>query len=159
MSPVVRVSWKVLAVLLLAGSCIADSVAGVYRWVDEDGRVHFGDRPPVSEAKEVEIREQTPASTVAPRGAAVPIDRRKRQQRMLDVYREEREAKKEAKAKAAAEKQERATRCAYARDRLKSYEGAVIYEPRPDGSRRFLSDSEREREVARVRQAVKRWCD
>lgn len=43
---------------LLAGLAIAalapSAGAGVYKWVDKDGRVHYGDRPSVSEAAQAD---------------------------------------------------------------------------------------------------------
>lgn len=47
---------------LLSLICLACSVASaeVYRWTDEDGRVHFGDKPPRdAETEQVEIRINT----------------------------------------------------------------------------------------------------
>ncbi|WP_245832038.1 DUF4124 domain-containing protein [Solemya velesiana gill symbiont] len=59
---------------------VAQVSAGVYRWVDENGRVHFDDRPPVSEAQEVDIREQTPASQSGRDEAAINADRKQKRQ-------------------------------------------------------------------------------
>jgi hypothetical protein len=48
------------AVALLAGLAVIAPVAlstEVYRWVDTDGKVHFGDRPPIGRpAEQIEIR-------------------------------------------------------------------------------------------------------
>lgn len=57
-----RTGRKIAATLLglaLCGSAIA--AGGVYKWVDEDGVVHYGERPP--EAEQVEqVRVQPKAS-------------------------------------------------------------------------------------------------
>lgn len=49
--------------LLLAGCCLVTSAADaqVYRWVDERGRVNFGNAPPPG-AVQVELRAPAPAS-------------------------------------------------------------------------------------------------
>lgn len=50
--------------------------AGVYKWVDENGRTHFSDRPPPSTQKQsVEVmRERTRASASSTRTEALPPD-------------------------------------------------------------------------------------
>lgn len=51
-----------LLLALFAGAVFAQST---YRWVDQDGKVHFGDRPPPAKAaREVEQKKySTPATT------------------------------------------------------------------------------------------------
>lgn len=46
---------RILAALLLLFSCMAN--AEIYKWTDENGQVHFGDKPKAN-AETVEIREQ-----------------------------------------------------------------------------------------------------
>ncbi len=131
------------------------SVAGVYKWVDENGRVQFGDRPPpeVEESDEVVIKNQGPASE------PVQVDRKQARDRLLEQYQREREEKKEAAAKERKEKEERKKRCAYARDVLSEYlEHGVLYERQPNQERRYLTDKERDAEIAKARAEVKRWC-
>ena len=56
------------------------------------------------------------------------------------------------------EKAERKKRCTYARDRLDRYHSSRIYEPQADGSRRFLSDSERKAAIEKLEKQVRKWC-
>ncbi|MBK1707540.1 DUF4124 domain-containing protein [Marichromatium gracile] len=44
--------------------------AGVYRWVDADGRVHFSDRPADATAERLDLHVDAPVS----RGADSPVD-------------------------------------------------------------------------------------
>jgi len=50
-------------ILLLTVLAVTSVSAGIHRWVDENGQVHFGERPPadVSDSNEVIIRNQVPA--------------------------------------------------------------------------------------------------
>jgi glutaredoxin len=49
--------------LLLIGGAV--SAGGVYKWVDEHGKVHFGDRPPLrNKAEEISIRIRSYANVV-----------------------------------------------------------------------------------------------
>lgn len=52
-----------LAVALLVGIGVAQAQT-TYRWVDEQGKVHYGDRPPVSAAGKVETRKPAPPATM-----------------------------------------------------------------------------------------------
>lgn len=36
---------RLMMILLLAGGCAAANAGEVYKWVDKDGKVHYGDRP------------------------------------------------------------------------------------------------------------------
>jgi hypothetical protein len=140
------------AIALAALAAVA--AAEVHRWTDAEGRVHYGDRPPAGS-------QSVPVTTGASPSQPVPSDaeRLERQQRMLDAYRQEREEKQQAEARHKAEEAERERNCALARDALGRYErSGVIYEPQADGSRRYLSESERATEIRAAQGAVKRWC-
>jgi len=134
----------------------ASVVAGVYKWVDEDGHVQFGDRPPpeVEDSDEVKIRSKAPAS--AP---AAKVDRKQARDRLLQQYKQEREEKKAAVVKKRKEKKEQEKRCSYAKDALSEYlEHPVLYERGADQERKYLTDQQRDAEIAKARKAVKRWC-
>jgi hypothetical protein len=60
-----RIPLKTLLAMLLLGGCCAAQAATVYRWVDERGRVHYGDQ----RGKGASSVEVTPGS-----GAAKPAD-------------------------------------------------------------------------------------
>ena len=142
----------VMVSMLLA---VPAAPAAVYKWVDEDGRVHFGDRPVGEDAARVPIRSG-PGST-APE--APGIDRQDRQQRLIDSMESRRLERAEARRTDRAEREERARRCALARDRLRRYDNAgFLYDLDRSGERRVLEGAERQRATDRARQAVDRWC-
>lgn len=41
-----RGTWGILGAAALAAACAGASAADVYKWVDAQGRVHYGDQPP-----------------------------------------------------------------------------------------------------------------
>lgn len=130
------------------------ATAEVYKWTDADGRVHFGDRPPPGDAETVQLPA---AATDTP--AALPAQRLDQQRRLLRAYDEERRQKRDARAQAQRDAEERRRRCAEARDDLHNREVAGgLYRLGPDGQREFLNDAERERAVAAARGAVEQWC-
>ena len=144
--------WLAAVTLCLAAQ--AGVGEGVYKWTDAQGRVHFGDRPP-GEARSTSIAPPSPPTAPAPTDA----ERAARQQRLLDMYRDERLEKEEREAKQKADEEDRRRRCAYARDRLDRYERSPrIYDPQSSGERRYLSDGERDAEIRTTRNEVARWC-
>ncbi len=130
--------------------------AGVYRWVDENGKVHFSDRPGTAEdTDEVQIKQSGETNQSAPNEA----DRAETRQRLLEQYQKERLEKKEAAKKKKAEDERRKRNCVIAKNRLGTYERSALYELDSTGERRYLSEAEYEKALAAARAEVKQWCD
>jgi hypothetical protein len=142
-----------LTVILLLVATTA--TAGIYRWVDENGHTHFGERPPADAGggDEVKIRGQAPASTPE------PVDRKQQRDRYLEQRQRERAEKKAQAAKKRKQKDEMQKRCNYSRSKLREYqEHGSLYERLPNNERRYLTDREREQQLAKARKEVARWC-
>jgi len=64
----------ILLLWLTLGS-VFTAAAGVYKWVDADGNIHYSDQPLSADAKEMQLPElstySAPATTVAPKAGAV----------------------------------------------------------------------------------------
>ncbi len=143
-----KISW----LLVLLAIPVAALAQGIYRWMDEDGQVHFGDRPVTVGAEKVEG-----ASTSA--GDPATIERLQRQQELLDSYEEQRAEKSEQSAKTREEKIQRAAKCTKAKNRLVYLQQArYIYDQSSTGERRILSDSERAASEANAQGKVNRLC-
>lgn len=148
-----RLLITVFCWLSLSGAAVE---AGVYRWVDENGNVHYSDRPGTAEdAAEIQIKKNKTTASSAPDAAERAVTR----QRLLEQYETERMQKREAAAKKKAESKRREKNCAIAKNRLRMYKSSALYEEGADGERRFLSDAEYEKALAKARDDVKRWCD
>jgi hypothetical protein len=150
---------RMLGFLLFLTMLVAatNTSSGIYKWVDENGNVQYGDRPPtdVETSNEVKIHTQ---NDIPDSGQGV--DRKQARDRLLEQYKREREEKKEAAEKERQEKKKRQVRCNYARDRLTRYlEHGRLYEPMDNQERRFLSDQERDELIAKTRAEVKQWCN
>jgi hypothetical protein len=140
-----------LCVVLAAMPAAAD----VYRWVDEDGRVHFGDRPPPGSAERIAV-------PVAPAPDAGLKDRRLKRRRLLDAFEEERQLQEQAAKEAAQEAERRGQYCRQAQDRLRGIEASRrVYELDENGNRayRWWDDNEKEQAIAEARRAVRQYCD
>jgi hypothetical protein len=154
-----RIGLLVFSILLLLSQAVQSEV---YKWTDENGKVHFGDRPPVEQETEQVAVPTGPATAEGGEAATVESNasRQKTTQRLLDQYAAERDEKRQAAQKKKEEKAQRKAKCAEAKDDLRNYEGhGRIYKLLPNGERHYYSDAEREQLLARVRAEVKRWCD
>ncbi len=129
--------------------------AGVYKWVDKEGRVHFGDRPTSPQAQQFTLdKAPEPSNSAAPSAAQRQITR----QRMLDMYQQEREKREAARTKKKRDAKKLAQQCANARDRLRRYEGSRLYKNLPNGERRYFSEAEREKTISQLKGNIKRYC-
>lgn len=145
-----------LLLLLLSAwpfSCITHAT-GIYKWVDERGKVHYGDKPPTETVEKIDIKAQGS-------GAPAPdeSERRIQQRRLLNMFQEEREA---ARARVHKEKQRKARaqkNCNIARDRLRSLrQAAYLYNLDEQGKRVIISDEKRKLAISDAQAAVNDWC-
>jgi hypothetical protein len=131
--------------------------AAVYQWTDDQGRVHFSDRPTHESATEKKVRVP-PAN--APSRQTIPEDRKALRQRMLDVYEQERAEKREAAVKRKQERKERKRKCLSARARYDMYNNAgSIYDYTEDGERKYLNKEDRKEYISQLKADMKRYCD
>ena len=142
-----------LASLLLA---LPAGAAEVYRWTDQNGQVHFSQRPPPGESQRMDLPEGDPGGAT---GDAELMQRRDRERRLLEDYDYERAQKKARQAREADAQQRAAEQCGKLQEywRRLSFPGP-LYLTRDDGEREYLTDEQRESERVRMRPAYVRAC-
>ena len=129
--------------------------AALYQWTDEQGQVHFSDRPSHESAQQKKMPKTKPSSGVQ----SIPEDRQQRRQRMLEVYEKERAEKREAAAEAKQQREERKRRCLEAKIDYENYSGAgIIYEYQEDGERKYLSDQQRSDYLSKLKAKMDKHC-
>ena len=144
-----------LLLLFLLLPCYA---AGVYKWTDAQGNVHYGDRPPQGQAvQSMDVEQATPATPPAPDSAA----RRDKQQRLLDSFAEDRQRRAARREADRQQQADREQKCAQARQRLQKIRNAAfLYEKTADPDNpRILSQAERQAQTAQWQAQVGKWCD
>jgi hypothetical protein len=147
---------RFLVVAGLAALFTSSLHAAVYQWTDEQGRVHYSDRPVHESAKQMKLRKARPTT----QNQAIPADRREVRQRMLDVYEQERAEKREAAAEAKQAREERKRRCLNARVDYENYSSAgSIYEFQESGERKYMDKQQRESYLAKLKARVSEYCD
>jgi hypothetical protein len=128
--------------------------AGVYKWTDKDGNVHFGDRP-VNPDSAIEINIQTDNKT----GVTNSSGNTKEREYLLKKIDEEKQADAENRKKRHAEEKKRKKRCDYFRSRYQSHiQSNRTYRTSPDGERYYLSDEERAARKKKFSKGIARYC-
>jgi len=126
--------------------------AGVYRWVDEQGNVQFGDDPGrTKEAKSVKLPAFKGADPAY-------LKRLEQQKKYLNARQEERQKGAESKVKDKKLQEEMAARCKDAQDRLKMFtESSQVY-VEENGGRRYLDKGQMSTGKQRANDEVKKYC-
>lgn len=133
--------------------------AEIYKWIDKDGNVQFGDKPGKDvQAEQVKIKESSPVST-----DPESQKRREAEEKLLKVMVDDREQEEEekrlAKEKTQKDKETRKRNCAQARDYKRTLDASgPIYDLDEEGNRVYLSEEENKAERQRAEEMVKQWC-
>lgn len=125
----------------------------VYKWIDDQGQVHYGDKPSDGDARPLDI-DRTPAAPDPQREK-----RREKRNRLLQQFADERAAARRDAEEQARQKAARERRCDQARQRLWRYEHSqYLYEETASGERRILDDNERTRQQQQLRDHIATEC-
>ena len=156
------------ALAFIASVAFAAAAAAQSKWVDKDGRVTYGDAPPVGASAAPMRRSAAPlpqAEEAASDKADKKDDAKSRpltaaEQDAAFRKRQEEAAKdreKQAKAdSAAAAKREN---CARAQSYVRTLETGRVTSTDAQGERYFLDDNQLAQENAKARQGVRDWCN
>ena len=148
---------RLVGLVLLTGLTATVSAADIYKWIDQEGRVHYGDRPQATSSQPMNI-DALPA---VPPSAGDSYERRlEKQRRLLDAYDKERAERKAKAEKQSQSKQQRKRNCGIAEDRLRAIRQAgFLYDVDEAGERRVYSDPERQKATAHAERDVAKWCN
>ena len=142
------------SVAVLAGSAMAGEI---YKYVDEAGNVHYGDRP---SGKSTEEHLSLVSRGTSAESVGAQVEQRRERDAARTEVRKLREAEEQEAALARAEAEERAAKCQENRARLSSYgEARRLYKQDENGERVYLDESERSETEARVRDLIAKYCD
>jgi hypothetical protein len=134
---------------LIAWSGMAGAV--VYKWVDAQGKVQYGDRPPDGVHAEVVELLGTHVARAAPAAKASDFTPPK-------TANQDNTAVKKAVSEDV--EQARAKQCADAQDRYKKLiEGRHLYTTGPDGERQYLTSDQIDAQRLTAKQDVDASCD
>lgn len=128
--------------------------AGLNKWVDEHGKVHYSDQPPPTGVEASKVRASPPPA-IAPAPSKTYTEREAE-------LKKARQTQTEANDRAALEQSNRETgqaNCNSARQGLRSLQAdGRIIEYDESGERRYLSDDERRQRAAEAQAEMAKWC-
>ena len=139
--------------LAVSGAALAGDI---YKWVDADGNVHYGDRPiaPQSERMDIESSPTTAASVEAQRTALAASNDRRAESRTVA----EEEAATAAELRAEAE--QRADKCNAARATMQRFvQSRRLYREDDAGERVYLDEAETQAARQRVEKQINEFCN
>ena len=128
----------------------------VYKWVDENGKVHYGDQPQAkTPAVEVDIDDSAPVSS----GNDDRLSRAEKRERLLQSMEEDRVEKQEQREKQKALNEQNRKKCNRYRDRMRHYQRASgLYRLDNNGNRVYMSDADRSRATKNLQAKIKKYC-
>ena len=142
-----------VAAMVFAGGAMASEI---YKWVDEDGNVHYEDRPSgaASEERLAMTFSRTSNSAVNERVKARLDRQATREEARATAAAAEKEAANNAQA--AAEQQQA---CERARTRLESYlQSRRLYRTDENGERVYLDDAQRQEARRKAEEQITEFC-
>ena len=144
-----------VAVALAAGSTALSGE--IYKWTDENGNVHYEDRPLGGEGTE---RVNIVSRSTDNAAVKASIDAR----RARVAAREEEKANQAAAAadtaKAAEDAEDREQKCSEYRSRMESYlQSQRLYREDANGERTYLDESQIQEARAKVQEKITEYCN
>ena len=147
-------SGFVALAIVISTSAFADEI---YKWTDDDGNVHYGDRPSGedSEEKLQFTYNRTNAEALDNRVAAQRGAEESRQEARMQAAEQRQAAEAE---RVAAEEQQ--ARCEASRAQVESMRAAPrVYREGPEGEREYLDDVQRAESIAMAETRAKEACE
>ena len=135
--------------LLVLAVAAMPAAAQIYKWVDEKGKVQYGEKPPAG-AKAQPLRGEATPQTGTPRPAE-DLSRQEQEFRERQVRQRMQEEQEAAKA------QVNKMNCESARAQLENTERFNLYR-REGGEKVYYTEQQRQAEITRVRGLVAKYC-
>jgi len=127
--------------------------ADIYKWVDEQGNVHYGDKPVTGDdAEAVDLQLETTRTDVG-------SERAEMREKLIDVMQEDREEKAELRKQKLAERKARMKECTRLKKNLDRLRHAgSVYRKGEDGERSYFSKEKRAQAEAKFRKRIRQVC-
>ena len=150
-----RLPLKLLVIIQIGCFGSPQAIAEIYKWVDENGKVHFSDKPINDKSKQVQMKRQPSEQEIqqAKERAARVIQH----QRKLNEIRSE-EASEVQQANAKRDKLA-AELCRNAKQEMKYMNGKYVnYTTNEKGERYYLTDQEKNELAAELEKVIAENC-
>lgn len=148
-----------LLIFLLPASPV---FAEIYKWVDEDGKVHFGDKPKDDETSQASEKVELQQNYVP--GEGIPEEQIQAQRDFLRKKDEQRKQQKQNREAAALKRKELQADCDRMRNQLKGYTTANVVSGRVQRKEYFTENGEpvtsrrQDEIVAELEKSINKKC-
>lgn len=142
-----------VAAMTLSSGALANEI---YKWTDENGNVHYEDRPSGARTEErIDLTYRRTDSGAVNQRVQARLDRQAERNEARSVAdAAEQEAAEQASAEA-----ERAKACERSRARLETYlQSRRLYRTDENGERVYLDDTERQEARQKAEEQIKEFC-
>lgn len=140
---------KLTAIIVLTFGLCLTAHADIWKWVDDQGVVHYGDMPAAEYAKNAELVSYSHGSRPAATSSANQASANRGEDANPGETTEETRAREDAQA----------YYCKQAQDIYRSYVDAPrLYRTGDDGQREYLSDEEAAAQIANAEASIAEWC-
>ncbi|MFV8780860.1 DUF4124 domain-containing protein [Microbulbifer sp. SA54] len=141
---------KGLALLIVLAASLPAAAGELYRWVDDEGKVHFGDRPPLEAKAEAVGSQLKPLNRAdAPRQQTLP-DRHRADQIERDYQDQKRQQLQ-------SQQRQRQAACSRAQRSLRILKGPVYFVD-AEGNKSTISEREREQRARELEAQIRQSC-
>lgn len=148
---------KILVLVLSAAALTTSAFAGeIYKYVDDDGNVHYLDRPTGEFGEErLDITYSRTQSEVV----SARVEKRRDYMEALEEARSDARSQREAEAEARAEIEARAAKCREHRARLETYlQSRRLFRENEAGEREYLDDEQTMAARRKAEEAIEENC-
>lgn len=152
------IKHTLLGMFILPLLLITESHAEIYKWVDAEGNVHYGQqRPRDADAQKLDIQQEP--TTTFHSGKKEPVKADDTPQDGDQQPAEEPAVQEEKKVETPAEKKQRLEACARARKSLATMESiGRIRSKDAEGNYTYLSQQQKEAQMKQARDLIKKYC-
>lgn len=150
------VTIATIALMLTAAMAGGAHASEIYKWVDEDGNVHYGDRPTGEPGVErMAIASRPTNRENVDSGVAARLEREAQREESREAAAAEKQRDEELQAEAA----ERAEKCTTYRDRLQKFlTSRRLYREDDNGERVYLDEGQMQSAREKVQEQVEEYC-
>ena len=134
-------------------------ISQVYKWVDENGKIHYSDKPFDEKSKKVEMKSgPTQQQIIEARKTASRIIKHKN--KVSEIIEDEASDTRKSKAMLEQQESKRKRECAQAKYEVRMLgRGLRSYTQDKDGNKHFLSDKEKEDRIAKWQEFINQNCN
>jgi hypothetical protein len=144
--------------ILLAGLALNTQAREVQKWVDKDGQVHYGDYSESGNAKTVKV-PSSGSRYPTPSTAPTTAESLEKRSKFLDAKQDERKKQNEAKEKAKKQLALEKSNCKIAKSQYNMLkDGGRLVAHDENGERHYMTDEERNKNLANSQKDVSKWC-